>query len=150
MRSTCMKSLSLIALPLLALPLLATCGTAGEMPPRSERAQTRLTEALAGKVAGPPQRCLPRYRSADQQIVDRGTILYRQGRDIVYRNDPAGGCNGLDSTRTLLTITLNGDLCRGDIIRVLDQSSGAVVGSCEFGDFIPYAVPGSRYDRSGS
>lgn len=137
-------------LALLLVPLLATCGTLGDAPPRSERAQTRLSDALAGKVAGPPQRCLPRYGRADQQIVDRGTILYRQGRNLLYRNDPVGGCNGLDPTRTLLTISHNGDLCRGDIIRVLDQSSGAVVGSCAFGDFIPYAVPGSRYDRSGS
>lgn len=143
MRSILMKSLSI-----LLVPLLATCGTLGEAPPRSERARTQLTEALAGKVARAPQRCLPSYRRNEQQIVDRGTILYRQGRDLLYRNDPVGGCNGLDASRTLLTESFNGELCRGDIIRVLEPSSGTLVGTCAFGDFIPYVVPGSRADRN--
>lgn len=145
MRSNPMKSPGL-----LLLPFLAACGTLGDAPPRSDRAETQLTQALAGKVARAPQRCLPFYRRQDQQIVDRGTILYRQGRDLLYRNDPIGGCNGLDPSRTLLTVSLSGDLCRGDIIRVLEPSTGTIVGSCAFGDFVPYVVPGSRADRRGS
>lgn len=131
---------------LLPLLPLAACTGLGEEPVRTQRAETRLTEALAGKVAGQPQRCLPRYRRNEQQIVDRNTILYRNGRDLVYRNDPAGGCGGLDPTRTVVVTTLNGDYCRGDIIRVVDQTSGAPVGSCAFSDFVPYYTPGSPAD----
>ena len=131
---------------LLPLLPLAACSGLGEEPMRTPRAETRLTEALAGKVIGEPRRCLPRYVRNDQQIVDRNTILYRNGRDLVYRNDPAGGCGGLDPTRTLVINTLNGEYCRGDIIRIVDQTSGAFVGSCAFSDFIPYYTPGSRAD----
>lgn len=136
----------------LLLPvLLAGCGALGEGPPRTERAQTRLARALDGKVAGEPQRCISRFRRNDQEIIDRGTILYRNGRDLVYRNDPEGGCGGLDRSRTLVVTTIEGgDLCRGDIIRVVDPVSGALVGSCAFSDFIPYTRPGSPVRPRGS
>ena len=114
------------------------------------RGNEHALERLAGLVAGKPQRCLPRYRRNDQEIVDRGTILYRDGRDRVFRNDPPGGCGSLDPTRTLVVTAFNDEYCRGDIIRVLDQSTGTIVGSCSFSDFVPYTRPGSRADRSGS
>jgi len=138
------------ALTLLLVPLVAACSQFGAEPPRTERAQTRLTRALEGLVAGPPQRCISPFRRNDQDIIDRGTILFKNGRGLVYRNDPEGGCFGLDSTRTILVTSINGDYCRGDIIRVLDQSTGTAVGSCAFSDFIPYTRPDSRTDPRGS
>lgn len=145
MRYPVMKTLPLMIVG----SMLVGCAGLGEQAPRSERAQTRLTRALEGKVAGEPRRCLPRYRSVDQEIVDRNTILYRQGRDLVFRNDPVGGCNGLDRTRTLLITPVNGgEYCSGDIVRILDQQTGLNVGSCAFSDFVPYHRPGSRADPS--
>lgn len=137
-------------LALLLLPALSACSQLGAEPPRTERAQTRLTQALDGLVAGPPQRCIPATRRHDQEIIDRGTILYKNGRDLVFRNDPEGGCMGLDSSRAIAVTSLNGDYCRGDIIRVLDQTSGNSVGSCAFSDFIPYTRPNSRSNPRGS
>ena len=136
-----MKALSL----LLLLPL-ASCGLAsGGEAPRTERAQTRLTRALDGKVAGAPQRCLPAFDRFDLEIVDSNTILYKSGRNLVYRNDPEGGCGGLDPTRIIVTNPVGGgQACRGDIIRVVDRTGGFQVGSCAFSDFVPYRVPGSK------
>lgn len=138
-------------LPLLLVPALAACGMAasGEAP-RSERAQTRLTVALEGKVAGVPQQCISRFRRNELEIVDRGTILFKNGRDLVYRNDPEGGCQGLDRSRTIVTTSISGDLCRGDTIRVIDQLSGSTVGICSFSDFTPYTRPNSRTDARSS
>ena len=137
-------------LALLFLVPLAACGALSEGPPRTERAQSRLGEALAGKVAGAPQRCISRQRLNELEIIDRGTILYKNGRYLVYRNDPLGGCGGLDPTRTLVVDAVSGDLCRGDSIRVVDRYSGATVGACAFSDFIPYTVPGSGVRPRGS
>lgn len=129
-------------LPLLFVPLIASCGlAAGTEAPRSERAQTRLTRALEGKVAGPPQRCISPFARNEQEIVDQRTILFKNGRNLVYRNDPEGGCQGLDQSRAIIVTSISGDYCRGDIIRVLDQTSGNLVGSCAFSDFIPYTAP---------
>lgn len=126
-------------LPLVVLSMLAACAMSSTaQAPRSERAETRLARALEGKVAGAPQRCVPRYRTNDLEIVDRNTILFKNGRDLVYRNDPEGGCGGLDPTRTIVTSSIGSDQCRGDIIRVVDRTSGNLVGSCAFADFIPY------------
>jgi len=140
-----MKLLALFML----IPLTA-CGASYENAPRSERAQTRLTRALEGKVAGVPQQCISRFRRNDQEIVDRNTILFKNGRNLVYRNDPEGGCNGLDRTRAIVVTLFNDDLCRGDIIRVVDTVSGSTVGTCAFSDFIPYQTAGSRIDPDGS
>lgn len=127
-------------LPLALLPALAACGMVSTaQAPRSERAETRLTRALAGKVAGPPQRCLSRQRADDLEIVDSRTILFKNGRSLLYRNDPEGGCGGLDPSRTIVTSSFGSSgLCRGDIVRVVDRTSGGVVGSCAFADFVPY------------
>lgn len=125
----------------LLLPLAACGASAFEQAPRTERAQTRLTRALEGKVAGAPQRCISQFRRNGQNIIDRNTILYENGRNLVYRNDPVGGCMGLDSSRILVVQPfIGGELCRGDIIRVVDQVSGSLVGSCAFSDFVPYTT----------
>ena len=98
-----------------------------------------MTKALAGKVAGQPVDCLPTYRTNDMSIIDDNTILFRDGRNLVYRNDPPGGCSPMSrSGYTLLTRSSSSQTCRGDIVRVVDLTSHITVGSCSLGDFIPY------------
>lgn len=132
------------ALALMLVPALASCGIASAgQSPRSERAETRLTRALGGKVAGTARKCIARFRSNDLEIVDRNTILFKNGRNLVYRNDPEGGCAGLDPSRTIVTSSVGSDLCRGDTIRVVDRLSRSTVGVCAFSDFIPYVGNGA-------
>ena len=137
-------------LALLLVPLVAACGLSGAEPPRTERAQTRLTRALDGLVAGPPQRCIPSFRGTHQEIVDRGTILYKNGRDLVFRNDPEGGCQGLDSSRGIVVSSIGSDYCRGDLVRVFDRTTGTTLSSCSYSDFIPYTRPPGRANSGGS
>ena len=117
----------------------SACAASAAPEPRTAKAQTKLTHELAGKVAGAPVSCLPSYRSQDMVVVDDNTILFRNGR-TVYRNDPPGGCSPLGSGNyTLVTKSIGGNgLCRGDIATVVDLTSRFTVGSCSFGDFIPY------------
>lgn len=113
---------------------------------RSLRAQQTLDQYLSGKVAGQPQSCLPRYRADDMVVVDDRTILYRDGSNRVWRNDPVGGCSGLGRPGTaLVTRSFGGTgLCRGEIAQVVDTSAGFTVGSCSFSDFVPYTGPDRR------
>jgi hypothetical protein len=129
-------------IPILLLSAALT-GCAAELPtaPRSEQAQAKLQQTLAGRVAGPATACLQRQQTNDMITVDDYTVLFRRG-STYYRNDLPGGCNGLGSGfYTLVTRSPSGSLCRGDIATVADARTGVTVGSCTLGDFVPYSRP---------
>lgn len=117
----------------------SACASSTVSEPRTARAETELQTALAGKVAGAPVKCLPSFRTNDMSIIDDNTILFRDGRNRVYRNDPPGGCSPMGGAGyTLVTRSITGQMCRGDIVRVVDLSSKITAGSCSLGDFIPH------------
>ena len=135
--------------PLLIGLAISSCTAApppGQPSEFAARQQARLAALTAGKVAGPPMSCLQMYRSGDMIVIDDSTIAFRDGTRRVYLNHMNGGCNGLDyGHNALVTRTTSTELCRGDIAQVLDTGAHITVGSCVFGDFIPYAAPGTRY-----
>jgi hypothetical protein len=118
---------------------LTSCAAVPPGPERSAAKQRQLDELLAGKVAGPPMSCLPSYRSNDMVVIDEHTIAFRDGSSRTYVANMRGGCSGLGGTNTLVTRTYgNAELCRGDIGQVVDLMNHFTVGSCVFGDFVPY------------
>ena len=118
---------------------LVACETTDSQPAqRSERQQQTFDKALAGKVPGKAEKCLPLQRSNDMEVIDDDTILYRDGR-TTYVNQPLGSCNLLGrGSYALVTRSQGSQLCRGDIANVVDASTGVTVGSCALGDFVPY------------
>ena len=131
---------------LMAGAVLASC-TSGPQPPpmRSADKQLEFQRLMEGKVAGAPLSCLPHYRSNDMRIIDDQTIIFRDGNRRSYLAHMAGGCTNLSSGSYALVTKQFGstDLCRGDIARVVDTLNGFTVGSCVFGDFVPYVRPGT-------
>jgi hypothetical protein len=129
---------------LLALgPLtLASCSTASSAPTRSPRAAKELADALAGRTAGPPQRCISNFPQVEVQTIDDWTILYKEGSTIYVQN-PRGGCPGLASgARTLVTRQVGtSQICDGDINQTVDLLSHSGGAACVFGPFIPYTRP---------
>ena len=135
-----------VALALTAATL-SGCAYNSAPQPRSPRAAQELDRYLAGRVAGPAQSCLPTYRSQDMVVIDENTLLFRDGANRVWRTELRGGCSGLGTPgRALLTRQFgSSQLCRGEIAQVIDTSSGGfIVGSCSFGDFVPFNGPGVR------
>jgi hypothetical protein len=133
-----MRSLSLIVTGAIAL---GACAPALQQPqPRSARAETQLQELLAGKVAGAPVSCLPNHRANEMVIIDDNTLLFRQSGSRVYRAQLEGSCSRLGSGFYALKTNRfgGGGLCRGEIAEVVDVQNGFSVGSCVFGDFVPY------------
>lgn len=124
---------------LLIAPGLASCYAAAmDGPPmRTAEADARLQSLLAGKVAGPPQSCLPARMANNQMTIDSQTIAFRDG-SRVYVNHLSGGCGNLGGSRSLVIRNPTGSLCRGQIAEVVDLTLGASVGGCVFGDFVPY------------
>ena len=135
-----------LALPLIAFAL-SSCSNAPPLPPMAMAPsdQSRLAALTAGKVAGPPTSCLPNYRSDDMIVIDENVIAFRDSSRRVYINHMrGGGCLGIDHGRNaLVTRSPTGRLCSGDIAQVLDTGSRIIMGSCVFGEFVPYTTPGA-------
>lgn len=119
--------------------VLAACSTTAAQPTRSAQAEAELTRALAGRVAGPPVRCIPTYRADDMQVIDDWTILFRDG-STTYVQTPRGGCSGIAAHRNILVSRPmpSNQLCSGDIQHLFDPASRIGGGSCVLGDFVPY------------
>ena len=122
---------------------LAACAGQPMVADRDPRGEARLAQALAGKVAGQPITCLPNYRTNQMEVIDRDTIVYRDGRTI-YVQHTNGHCypNGPRGGYYLVTRSFGSSaICRGDIAQVVDSSSRSFAGSCSFNAFIPYRTP---------
>jgi len=135
-----MRSISLLVIG----GALVACTTtaAQQQPMRSAQSQQQYDQLLAGKVAGAPLSCLPGFRSQDMVVIDERTVAFRDGSSRVYVNHMQGGCSNLGGPYALVTRTFGGgQLCRGDIGQVVDLTNHFTVGSCVFGDFVPYVRP---------
>lgn len=131
--------LQYLAIAAVGATLLASCSTPPARVTRTAEAQRALDRALAGRVAGKPVRCISNYPSANMQIIDDWTILFKDGRTI-YLQNPRGGCPGIESHRNIMVTRLFGtnQRCSGDINHLVDPTSGIAGGSCIFGPFVPY------------
>jgi hypothetical protein len=129
------------AIPLLLCAAALTgCMTQPPPPSRSAEAQAEFQRLTAGKVPGQPISCLPSYRADNMVRIDNSTVAFREG-SRVYVNHLIGACSGLRSGfYALVTRSSGTGLCRGDIAHVQDMSTGAIVGSCAIGDFVPYTT----------
>lgn len=121
--------------------LLSACTTTPPSPAaqaRIDKEEAKLAKALEGKTPGKPVSCITLRNVDSMKVYGERTLLYKMSNKLTYRNDPYGGCPGLDDSRTLVTKTPTGQLCRGDIATVRDMVAGFDVGSCGLGDFVPY------------
>lgn len=133
-----MRSISL----LLIGAALASCSAGmGPNPEVSARSQAQLQQMLAGRVSGPAVSCLPPGRSGDMTSIAGGTVVFRSGSTL-YVNNMQGACPNLTSQTALVTRQFGSGLCRGEIAQVIDPTSGITVGSCVFGDFVPFRRAG--------
>ncbi len=121
----------------LAITIVGACTVSSDNGSDLSSPIDRLT---AGKMAGPPIKCLPSFVARDQLVLSSTTIAYRAGSSLVYVNHLAEGCPPLESHLTLVTHSLTGELCRGDIVTLVEPPSNMPVGSCSLGDFIPYTA----------
>jgi len=96
--------------------------------------------ASAGAARGASISCLTQHRIDGQRIVDKRTILFRVGRQW-YRNDLPYECPSLKDDAILVTRSINGESCSGDIVGLVDRSSGFSLGSCSYGRFTPVDLP---------
>ncbi|NNM77486.1 hypothetical protein HJG53_11265 [Sphingomonas sp. ID1715] len=128
-------SISLIGL---AAALIGTAAISQTGDRATERDLKLMDTWLAGKQPGRPTSCIPSSQIRSTYYVGGRTILYRMRNGTVYRNEPPGGCPGLNSNLALETRNPTGLLCSGEIAHVRDYSQGYSPGSCALGEFVPF------------
>ena len=125
---------------LLMVALLASCTGVPERPTRTAENERVYQLALQGKAPEAPISCLPHYNSGDMKTIDDSTILFRQGSSRAWVAHMQTPCTGLDTGHYALVTRQYGGMgmCRGDIAEVVDTLNRFPMGSCVFGDFVPY------------
>lgn len=106
---------------------------------RAERGEARLAEMIEGRVAGEARSCISAMNSNRIQVIDNVGIVY-EGGDTVWVarvTDP----RQLDSFDVPVIERNGSQLCRTDIIRTVDRSSGMFTGVVFLDDFVPYTRP---------
>ena len=123
-------------IPLLTLLASAAIG-GGVMAATGPSHEDDLGHILADRVEGPTVACVNlRNLGGNRTVGD--AIVFGGGQRRIYVNHPPGGCPDLRAGRSLRLRTTIGQLCRGDIVTVVDQLTDTVYGGCGLGDFTPY------------
>ena len=113
----------LAAVPALAAPRLSP--------------EAQLAQAVEGRVAGEPVNCISLRGAGSSQIIENSAIVYRSGGTL-YVNRPRAGADSLSNWDALLTRTFGSQLCSGDVVQMIDPSTGHMRGLVFLGDFVPY------------
>lgn len=131
-----MRSLiNILALSAAALVVSGSALAASKDDPSAE-----LAKVLEGRVAGPPVTCINLPQAQGHRVIDHTAIVFDFGSTI-YVNYPRGSANSLSSDDILLTKTFGTQLCKLDIVRMIDRTGGFPKSFVSLGPFIPYKRP---------
>jgi len=119
-----------------ALALTATCAGAHDAPKPDAKAEAQLTKLLAGRVAGPPVDCIALGSTQQSTIIPHTAIVYDNGSTL-YVNRP-NGAETLDDDDILVTKIWGSQLCRLDIVHLVDRGSRMESGFVGLESFVPY------------
>lgn len=99
----------------------------------SERAAERLAQFEA---TGETETCLRTTRIQSITALDEKHLLVRVSGNNYYLNKVSGKCNGAQWAGNRLQYTITtGQLCRNEIITVVDNTTGITAGSCGLNSF---------------
>jgi len=122
------------------LTLVAACGQVDNIPkPLTEKQSAVLMKELNGKVAGKPVNCISDFIGTNTIRVSDNILLYRVSGRLVYQNNLRSACSGLARDDDIIVSEQFGSQkCKGDLIRLVDRTSGMTGGVCSLGEFVPY------------
>ena len=130
-----------IWLPMLLFTFAACTPTARELDRQAAMEagdRAALDHELVGLMPGRPQDCVNQTQLRDMRSFG-DTLVYRGPGRTRYVNRTSGGCDTERHDAYLVTSTPTTQLCRGDIAHAVNRSSNFPVGSCSYGDFVPYS-----------
>lgn len=133
-----MRPITLAAFTL--LPVLASCAPMDSTPqPLTDKQSALLAKALNGKVAGEPVNCISDFNATNLIRVSDDILLYRVSGRLVYQNRLRSSCPGLARDSDIIVSEQFGSQkCRGDLLKLVDRTSGIQGPVCSLGEFVPY------------
>lgn len=115
------------------LAALTACASAGDHYEMSDKAAAQLA---AYDRTGDVERCLNVSSISHITPIDEKHLLVRVGAGKFYLNEVAGACKDAEWSGNRLQYKVTGSqLCKNDIIHVVDNSGGFFVSSCSLNDF---------------
>jgi hypothetical protein len=116
------------------LPFLLLASACAAGPAR----EADLSSELAGREAGPPERCVDDSPAANLVPSDSRTLVFRSG-DAIWVNRLAAACPGLRPMSMLILEPQDGSrYCSGDRFRAAERTGGIPGPYCTLGDFTPW------------
>ena len=102
--------------------------------------QQQLDKMLEGRVAGRPVSCLSTFGSPELRVLDKTALVYGRGK-VIYVNVPRNP-DVLDDDAILVTRQTGSQLCRLDIVNMVDRTGGFYRGFVSLTDFVPFRKVG--------
>lgn len=127
-----MKKALLLSIIPAALAASAGCATA----PKDELSPEAAAELARFERTGEMRDCISLASLSQIRPLSDKLFLVRVGVSDYYLNEVSGKCSGASSSFTYLQYrTSLNQLCRNEIINVVDQTTHVFVGSCGLGSF---------------
>jgi hypothetical protein len=132
----------LILVTVMASLGLSACSAdevASTAPPLTTKQSELLAKSLKDRTAGKPVSCVSSFANQNFIRVSDSILLYPGPGSTVYQNNLRSNCPGLARDDDVMVIeTFGSSYCTGDLIRLVDRSSGIQGPVCSLGEFIPY------------
>tara|TARA_A100001391_G_scaffold99255_2_gene65875 strand:+ start:7561 stop:7959 length:399 start_codon:yes stop_codon:yes gene_type:complete len=123
-----------IALAAASTLALGVAPASAESP--AERAEARLAERLEGRTAGEAKNCITTMNSNRLEVVERVGLVYERGDTIWVARTTTP--NQLRFDDIPIIERFGSQLCRQDVIRTVDRSTGSFTGAVFLEKFVPY------------
>ncbi len=105
--------------------------------PEMTKGEKKLAKMLEGRVAGEPQRCIRSFDSRHLRTIDKTAYVYGSGRTIYVQRTKHP--EDIDRDDVLVVDRFgSSQLCRLDMTKTIDRTSGIFTGAVFMEDFVPY------------
>lgn len=133
----------IIILSAMAVGACTTASADEAASDKIQKANVEVEKRLAGYAPVGTRNCLPSRPTGSLKIYENGTALIRQG-GTYYRQELNKGCARASSPHTtIVTEGTFGSMCAGEIVRVVDSTSGGFYGSCALGEWTAWDKDGN-------
>jgi len=128
-----------LLLAISAAMLVAAPAASGEKIDLTEKQQTKLDKRLEGRTVGDPVSCIALRDQKNMTVISDDVLLFSSSSHAktIYVNKPYKGCRNADRL-VMVYDRPTTQLCRGEIVQLVDNTTGVNVGSCAFSEFTPY------------